>query len=134
MRSRYAAFSLGLGEYLVRTLAEEHADRTLPQGELVLSLSRARERQRFLGLRILWSSSEGDRGEVLFYARVFERGADRSFAELSTFRREGVAWRYSDALLVPADRLPRTLDTIDKLAFLALTDATRHPATDTDDR
>ena len=48
MRSRFAAFALGLGEYLVETLAEEHPDRGHPREELIRSLSRARERQRFL--------------------------------------------------------------------------------------
>jgi SEC-C motif domain protein len=120
MRSRYAAFSLGLGEYLVKTLSADNADRSLSHEELVASLSRARERQRFLDLRILHSSAEGDGGEVLFYARIFERGADRSFAELSSFRREGMAWRYADGVLVPADRLPKDLGTLDRSAFLAL--------------
>jgi SEC-C motif-containing protein len=133
MRSRYAAFALGLGEYLVMTLAEGHADRGASHEELVQSLSRARERQRYLDLRILYSSAEGDRGQVLFYARIFERGADRSFAELSSFRREGMKWRYSDGLLVPADRLPRDAGTLDRSAFLALAPIL-HPAKDTADR
>ncbi len=53
MRSRYAAFALGLGEYLVKTLAATHPDLDLPRDDLVRTLSRAKERQRFNGLRIL---------------------------------------------------------------------------------
>jgi uncharacterized protein YchJ len=53
---------------------------------LTRTLGMACARQRFVGLRILSASTSpaGDEGEVLFYARIFERGADRSFAERST--------------------------------------------------
>jgi SEC-C motif-containing protein len=95
MRSRYAAFALGLGEYLVKTLAADHPDRALDEAALVRALSGAHERQRFLGLRIDEAWAEGDRGEVLFFARIFERGKDCSFTERSAFRREGGAWRYA---------------------------------------
>jgi SEC-C motif-containing protein len=120
MRSRYAAFALGLGEYLVNTLAEEHADRALPREGHVLALSRARQHQRFLDLHILHASTEGDRGDVLFHARIFERGEDRSFAELSSFGREGSVWRYASGVLVPAERLPKDLHVLDKAALLTL--------------
>jgi SEC-C motif-containing protein len=101
MRSRYSAFALGLGAYLVKTLAAEHPDRALPDAEHARELSRAKERQRFLGLRVVETSSSGDVGEVLFVARVFERGVDRSFAERSTFVREDGAWRYARGVMVP---------------------------------
>ncbi len=94
MRSRYAAFALGLGAYLVKTLASDHPDRAADESQLALALAGVKNRQRFLGLTILSSGSEGDRGEVLFRARIFERGADRSFEERSRFRKEGAAWRY----------------------------------------
>ncbi len=120
MRSRYAAFALGLGEFLLDTLASDHTDRALPRSEHVQSLSRARQTQRFLDLCVLHTSQDGDRGEVLFYARIFERGVDRSFAELSSFRREGTAWRYVSGVLVPAERLPKDVRALDRTAFLAL--------------
>jgi SEC-C motif-containing protein len=120
MRSRYAAFSLGLGEYLVETLAQEHPDRALPRDGLVLALSRSRQRQRFLDLQILHASADGDQGEVLFYARIFEQGEDRSFVELSSFGRESSVWRYVSGLLVPAERLPKDVSLIDRCAFLEL--------------
>jgi SEC-C motif-containing protein len=103
MRSRYAAFALGLGEYLVATLASSHPDLALPRAELVHDLSRIKERQRFLGLRIV--RAEGD--EVLFAARIFERGQDRSFAELSTFVREEGAWKYASGRMLPSGALPK---------------------------
>src|SRR5688500_6611445 len=98
MRSRYAAYALGLGAYLVRTLAKSHPDVAASRVGLERVLSRAKERQRFKGLRVLHSSASNDRGEVLFFARVFERGQDRSFAELSDFVREGEGWRYATGI------------------------------------
>lgn len=103
MRSRYSAFALGLGEYLERTLCRDHADRAIPRAELVLELSRAKQRQRFLGLTIVEASDD----EVLFYARVFEKGADRSFAELSSFVREDGAWRYASGVVLGTAALPK---------------------------
>jgi len=109
MRSRFAAFALGLGAYLVSTLASEHPDLALPREALSRELSRVHERQRFLGLSLVLSSHEGDEGEVLFFARIFEKGADRSFAELSRFVREGGAWRYASGILSPTADLPEDL-------------------------
>jgi SEC-C motif-containing protein len=103
MRSRYAAFALGLGEYLVATLASSHPDLALPRVELVRDLSCVKDRQRFLGLRIV--RAEGD--EVLFEARIFERGQDRSFAELSTFVREEGAWKYAGGRMLRSGALPK---------------------------
>lgn len=107
MRSRYAAFALGIGDYLVRTLAASHPDREGPLDELARELSRARVHQRFTGLRIVSATSAGDRGQVLFLARIFERGIDRSFAERSTFVREAGAWRYASGEPVSVGELPR---------------------------
>jgi hypothetical protein len=41
----------------------------------------------------------------LFLARIFERGVDRSFGELSTFVREAAGWRYASGELVPPEEL-----------------------------
>ena len=120
MRSRYAAYALGLGAYLVKTLAKTHPDLDLPRDELVRTLSRAKERQRFTGLRVLHQASEEKTGEVLFFARIFERGQDRSFAELSDFVCEGGAWRYASGMLLPRAALPAEIETITREAFLEL--------------
>lgn len=116
MRSRYAAFAIGLGPYLVRTLVSDHPDLELPRDAFVQELSRTHERQRFLGLRILHAETTGDcRGQVMFYARIFEKGVDRSFVELSDFRYEGEpvgAWRYAAGIVVPKGDLPADLGTL----------------------
>ncbi len=120
MRSRYAAFALGDGAYLVRTLSETHLDRALPEAELARELARAKDGQRYLGLSILHASRDGERGEVLFYARIFASGKDRSFVELSTFVREGGAWRYREGLLLSREAIDVSPETLDKKSFLEL--------------
>jgi SEC-C motif-containing protein len=101
MRSRYSGFALGLGEHLLRTLASTHPDRA-HQAE---HFARARDSQRFAGLRILETSAEGDRGMVYFAARIYDRGRDVSFSERSRFVREGGAWKYeSGEIITPPPR------------------------------
>ena len=120
MRSRWSAFAVGRGDYLFDTLASSHPDRAAPREAAVRELSRTRERQRFLRLSVLHTSSSGDEGEVLFVARIFEKGVDRSFAELSRFTREDGAWRYESGVLVPGDRLPEDTSAMSREDFLAL--------------
>ncbi len=126
MRSRFAAFAAGLGDYLVDTLTAAHGDRAAPREALVRALSRARETQRFVNLCIMHASAaeSGRNGEVLFYARVFERGADRSFAELSQFVLEattrGPAWHYASGELVPASALPPQPESLTRDEFIQL--------------
>jgi SEC-C motif-containing protein len=108
MRSRYAAFALGAGRYLVETLSDDHPDRSLDEDELVRALSRAKDTQRFLGLTILSTTGDanspvGAKGSVHFAARIFERGEDRSFEERSTFIRTLRGWRYQAGEIVPAE-------------------------------
>jgi len=125
MRSRYAAFALGLGAYLVNTLSAAHPDRARPRLPLERELSRARVTQRFTNLRILFSATGGpsgedpDRGQVLFLAGVFVQGRDRSFIELSDFVREGGAWRYAGGVGGAAALFAGELASLTPEAFVA---------------
>ena len=98
MRSRFCAFALGDGDYLFRTLHPAHALRSRPRDEVVPELSRARRTLRYQGLEVHEHRADGERAQVLFTARVFERGRDKSFCELSDFERVDGAWRYRDGL------------------------------------
>lgn len=120
MRSRYSAFALGLGDYLVQTLSADHEDRAHPPADLARALSRAKDTQRFLGLRIVHRTEKENRGEVLFVARVYGRGEDQSFAELSEFVREDGRWRYAGGTLLPTARLPRDPSTLTLEEFFVL--------------
>jgi SEC-C motif-containing protein len=103
MRSRYAAFARGEVDYLAKTLCADHPDRT---DTAATEYRAAREGLRYLDLAILDTSTDGDVGDVLFYARIFERGQDRSFVELSGFVREDGEWKYASGLMVTTEKLP----------------------------
>lgn len=120
MRSRYTAFSLGLGAYLYDTLAAGHPDREHPRELMIRELSRVRDTQRFLGLTLLHASADATQGEVLFFARVFAKGTNVSFAELSEFVRENGAWRYLSGVLVPVAALSDDVATLTRESFLEL--------------
>lgn len=120
MRSRYSAFALGLGKYLLDTLASTHEDRSLPPAALELELTRAKNEQRYMDLCVMESSESAAGGEVLFYAKIFAKGVERSFAELSTFVREGGGFRYASAVLVPKTKIPGDPRALTRESFLAL--------------
>ena len=96
MRSRYSAFALREVEYLWRTLHPGHPDRARPKEEVLRELRAVAGSHRYPGLRVLDSRPPDETGtaRVLFHARVFERGKDRSFVERSEFRHDGTGWRY----------------------------------------
>jgi SEC-C motif-containing protein len=98
MRSRFAAFALADAEYLWRTLHPEHEDRAHAKDGVVRSLREAARAYKYMGLTIL--DARGDR--VLFLARVFQKGRDHSFAELSLFARDAEGWRYVSGQMRPA--------------------------------
>jgi len=114
MRSRYAAFALGLGPYLVETLASSHPDRGRPAAELARELGRAHLTQRYMGLTIFPALPD----EVLFHARIFVQGRDHSFVELSSFVREAGGWRYAAGELLPARSLGAALGALTRDSFL----------------
>lgn len=125
MRSRYAAFARGLGAYLSDTLAADHPLLATPRDVLVRELSRAKDTQKFMGLRIVATSiaADGAHGEVIFVARIFERGVDRSFAERSRFVREDGGWKYASGDLVDRASLPRDLDALTREQLSPLLEA-----------
>lgn len=108
MRSRYAAFALKGVDHLWRTLAREHEDRQRPEADVKRELRATSMRFKYPGLAILDAKGEDPSGtaQVLFHARVFEKGRDRSFVEASRFVFEDGGWRYlkGDVRPVPATK------------------------------
>lgn len=96
MRSRYAAFAEKKVDYLWRTLHAKHDDRTRPEAQVMAEFRQMCGQLRYMGLEILGAEPADANGvaRVMFLAKLFERGANRSFVECSEFRREGDAWRY----------------------------------------
>jgi SEC-C motif-containing protein len=114
MRSRYAAFALKLVPYLYDTMHSEFEDRKRPRNEVLRGLRNASESFRYVGLKILEAQTDADdqRGWVLFHARLFERARDRSFVELSEFRREAGQWKYYLGHTTPHTLIKSKLDTL----------------------
>jgi SEC-C motif-containing protein len=90
VRARFSAFATARVDFLVKTLHADHEDRARPEEELVRDLREACRTLRYMGLEIL----ERQPGRVRFRVKVFHRGEDRSFVELSQFAHDGVGWRY----------------------------------------
>lgn len=110
MRSRYSAFALREVEYLWRTLHPEHPDRARPKEEVVRELRAVASAHKYPKLQVLdrQLTDTADTSVVLFHARIFETGKDRSFVERSEFRHDGTGWRYlsGEALAPSALRVP----------------------------
>src|SRR5262249_36591338 len=123
MRSRYSAFALGEAEYLWKTLHADHPDRAEPRDKALRSLRGAKDRLRYMGLSILDSRRKGMSGEVLFCAKVFERGQDRSFVEKSDFEHDGEGWRYLVGVLLPLAELGREPEGLGIDEFLGIAGA-----------
>jgi SEC-C motif-containing protein len=96
VRSRYAAFALGKVDYLLRTLHEDHPDRSKPQERIEQALKAASSAFKYMGLSIIESEPRDKDGycRVLYLARIFRRGEDVSFLELAEFLHDGVGLRY----------------------------------------
>lgn len=111
MRSRYAAFALRLGPYLARTLHPSHPDAAAPAKELARAIEGTAARFTYPELAVLEHEPGDGVARVLFFARVLEKGRDRSFVELSTFFDDGEGFQYASGELVPAAELadPRAL-------------------------
>jgi len=118
VRSRYAAFALKDGAYLWRTLDPDHEDRARDEQAYIRSIRG--NQLRYMGLVLLDSAppDEGGIARVLFLAKLFERGRDLSFVELSDFRHDGAGWRYLTGILAPVRAIPGDPTALTIEAFL----------------
>jgi SEC-C motif domain protein len=96
MRSRYAAYALGLVDYVIDT-TDPDGPRWEPDAAAWRASTEAFCRgTRFEGLRILGAGDDGDRGWVHFRAILSRGRQDVSFEERSTFVRRDGRWLYHD--------------------------------------
>ncbi len=107
MRSRYSAYALREVGWLWKSLHPEHPDRARPEAEVLRELRAFAGSHKFPGLVVMDRSPPDATGtaRVLFFAKVFEQGKDRSFVERSDFRHDGTGWRYHSGVA----KLPREL-------------------------
>lgn len=97
MRSRFCAFAKKEGSYLVATLHPAHEDKKhLTEAQILDSVRDTSRDFRYLDLTVLDRADFDATGtsRVLFFAKVFAKGKDYSFVELSEFQRDGDSIRY----------------------------------------
>ena len=98
MRSRYSAYVIGDGRYLVATTVA--AKRVASDAALI---ERHAAQTTWLGLEVLESTEKGDRATVVFKACYREgEGPIRVHHEKSTFVREAGRWYYDEGVLYEA--------------------------------
>ena len=94
MKSRYSAYALGEGSYLVRTSVKEH--RYEADAALIEEFAKNSE---WLKLEIVQSSEAGETGMVEFKAYYRENGEIKLHHEKSTFIKEAGEWFYDEGKL-----------------------------------
>jgi len=114
MRSRFSAYANKLVPYVYRTLHAEHEDKKRPEAKVLREIRDATSSLRFMRLVVLDRRDADEHGvaRVLFFARVFEKGKNRSFLELSDFLHDGTGWRYLRGQQEPASEVtnPEQID------------------------
>ena len=96
MRSRYAAYAQGNAGYILATTDPEGPQHQDDRAAWLAQVRAFIAASEFLGLAVLDSSEDGDRGEVRFRATLIQNGQDASFQEHSRFRRVDGRWLYVD--------------------------------------
>lgn len=98
MRSRYAAYDLGLVVYLIQTTHPDSPHREADEAAWADDLRAYCAATRFLGLTVQSAETRGDTGVVTFRA-LWARGGDMgALDERSTFYRVGGRWLYHDGV------------------------------------
>jgi SEC-C motif-containing protein len=94
MRSRYTAYTVGNGAYLVATtVAQKRFDEDVPL------IEEFAEKTEWLGLAVIRSHENGDEGEVEFKAYYRENGGIGIHHELSRFVKVEGRWYYDEGRL-----------------------------------
>ena len=103
MRSRYTAYARGDVDYIVETTDREGRAWKEPQEKWRREIGEFSRGFVFGGVEILEAREKGDRGEVVFLARLEQGGEDASFRERSDFRRHQGRWLYVGGDTEPAE-------------------------------
>lgn len=97
MRSRYAAYSAGNVDYIVRTTHPDSPHAQVDRAAWLDALRAFCAGTQFEGLSLLHAPpAEGDRGTVTFRAALRQGDIDASFEETSHFIRVDGRWMYVD--------------------------------------
>lgn len=94
MRSRYAAYTLKMPGYIMRTTHPEGPQHNDNAASWRRDIERFCRATQFRGLEILEVHNDKDEAYVTFRATLFVGKDNHSFSERSLFRRHDGAWKY----------------------------------------
>ncbi len=98
MRSRYAAYALGLADYIIATTHPSNPDYSAPTEQWKQEILAFSNQTRFLGLTIHTFLDGPSEAYVAFTAHLEQNGIDASFTEKSRFFKEGERWLYTEGI------------------------------------
>ncbi len=99
MRSRYAAYSLGLCDYLIQTTHPEHKNYSKDLIRWKQEITAFSEATSFDGLTIIETTDGEERAYVTFRAHLSQGKKDISFTEKSLFIKQG-RWLYREGQIL----------------------------------
>ncbi len=97
MRSRYAAYVLGLADYIIKTTHPTHPQYTPDFATWKKGLEQHAKETQFTGLTILEFIDGDEVAFVTFTAHLKQGTQDLSFTEKSRFVKENGNWLYESA-------------------------------------
>ena len=100
MRSRYAAYALGLAQYIIETTHPNNSSCSLPRDQWTKEILSFSKNTQFAGLSILEHADGPCTGAVTFYADLRQRGKDVSFTEKSRFEKLNGKWLYESGEII----------------------------------
>lgn len=94
MRSRYAAYALGLAEYIIATTHKKNPQYLPDTKQWKKEVEQFSKMTTFETLTILDDEENGENAIVTFRAGLTQNGCDISFLERSQFVNENGRWLY----------------------------------------
>ncbi len=99
MRSRYCAYALGIGDYIIKTTHPRHREYAQDRKKWSESISLFCKGTLFHGLTIHESSENEKNAFVIFTAYLSQNGSDVTFTEKSLFEKIDGIWLYVEGVL-----------------------------------
>lgn len=94
MRSRYAAYALGLADYIIQTTHPENSSYSLDFSKWKREILQFSQNTEFVGLKILEFVDGEQVASVTFTAYLKQQGDDATFTEKSYFKKVKERWLY----------------------------------------
>lgn len=101
MRSRYAAYALGLANYIIMTTHPDHPDAKRNREQWLKEILQFSKQTQFIKLEIL-KDEEGEKESfVTFVAHLKQSVRDATFTERSYFQKIDNRWYYLSGKVIP---------------------------------